>query len=136
ESGRLLAKQAIAVDVASPREYVEVEQIRFQPTGLKPNRLWISARALPTLSPPPAMLELVLPAERIEGFQGAKAGVFRGKLEKAGQSISLFADSLQLTEGSGEQGYVYLNVDDCPRAFVFRCTLPRQGDATTPVEDL
>jgi hypothetical protein len=78
---------------------------------------------------------LLLPSERIPGLRGIKGGVFRGLLAKPEQSMTLFAEGLQLTDAAGDEGAVYVNVDACPRAFVFRATLPRDGEPTTPYED-
>jgi hypothetical protein len=50
--------------------------------------------------------------------------------------VNLVAEGLRLADDAREEGYVYLNVDQCPRAFVYRATLPRHGVATTPHEEL
>jgi hypothetical protein len=135
ETGRQLAEETLPLGIASPREYVEVPSIQFQPAGLKPNRLSLTARATPQLAGPPCLVELLLPPEHIEGYSGAKGGVFRAPLSRPNQSVTLFADGLRLAEETGDEGCVYVNVDDCPRAFVFRATLARQGEATTPYEE-
>lgn len=134
-TGDELAKETLHIGVASPREYVAIDSIQFQPTGLKPNRLSLTARAMPTFTPPACLVELLLPPQRIEGFAGVKAGVFRGLLARENQTLQLSADALNLSEETGDAGCIYINVDDCPRAFVYRGTFARRGEATTPYED-
>lgn len=129
----------VQVQAASPREYVQVESIRFQPPSMAngdANRLAVRLRARRPLSPPPCQVELSLPADRIPGFLGAQTGTYRGLLPADGKKeLRLFAANLRFAESGSDQGYAYLNVDTFARAFLFRTTFSRQGEPTTPRED-
>ena len=47
----------------------------------------------------------------------------------------LFAEGIQFDASADEEGVFYLNVDGYDRAFIFRTTFARRGDATTPRPD-
>jgi hypothetical protein len=140
----ILDAKAVRVSVASPREYVEVTDIHFTPASLpdRKNQLAVQLRARAPLADPPCLAELVLPAERIPGLVAAKEGTFRGVLPMSGGALAsrvgdlkLSADNLHLAEGVPEQGWFYLTIDGCERAFLFRTTFARRGAPTAPQED-
>jgi hypothetical protein len=141
-----VAERQISVSIASPREYARVEQVEFQPQSCVKNRFSITlsdvaaannpAQSQARLPGPPSTAELVLTPDRIPGLLGVQGGVRRGLLPASGAGLQLVAENLQLAPAANEQGYAYITIDGCPRAMVFRTTFSRQGDPTTPVEDI
>ncbi len=131
----VITSRRINVNLALPREYVDVSSIRYVPADAAGNQLSATLKARTTLTGPPAPVEMVLPAARMPGFLGARDGTFRGTLPADGADLQLFAQGLRFEEGAGETGFVYLNVDSFARAFIFRATFAARGDPTTPTED-
>lgn len=132
----VLAHRSYYPRCVSPREYVRILRAEFQPQNLVANRLSVALEATNQLPGPPCVAELVLPPDRIPGLLGVKGGAFRAQLPGIDQPLTLYAQDLHFSEGTSENGYFYINVDGCERAFVFHATLARQGNATTPTEDL
>jgi hypothetical protein len=131
---RLLGRRRVAIEVALPREYVSVAGAQFLPGPVDVNRLSVSVAGAGPLAPP-AKVELSLPAARIPGFAGASGGAFRA-LVAGPAAVQLTATGLRLTPAVDDNGFFYLNVDECPRAFVFSTTFARGGQPTTPTEEL
>jgi len=135
---KLVEKKLVPVGVASPREYIQVTSIQYNPslpTDPNKNRLSANLRSL-LAGGPPCLAELALPADRIPGLLGPPEGNLRGAVPAGGvEELKLYAESLLLRPDADEEGYVYLNVDTLPRAFVFRTTFVRHGEPTTPRED-
>lgn len=135
----LLDQKKLRIDVASPREYVRVTDIQYDPPGVLSPKSKLSVK-LQTLSAQPGPnipLELVLPEKRIPGLLGVEGGNLRGELLNKDHSpaVTLFAEGLRLAEGADEEGAFYLNVDGLDRAFLFKATFVRRGDSTTPRGD-
>jgi hypothetical protein len=137
ETNEVLAEREVKVTQASPREYVRVPSIRFEPAGpdRPKNRLELIVRGGAGLTGPPCVVELVLPAGRIPGLKAVRDGVFRGEIAAPGQEIKLYASDLDFEPGADEDGVAYLTVDGIPRALIFRVTYARFGEPTTPRED-
>lgn len=136
DTNEVLAERTVNVTQASPREYVRVPSIRFEPAADgKKNRLELTVRAGNTLAGPPCVVELELPPRRIPGLKAVRDGVFRGEMTAPGQEIKLYASDIDFEPGADEEGVAYLNVDGIPRAIVFRVTYARFGEPTTPRED-
>lgn len=131
----LLADHTFPVEIALPRQYVELGTVQFQPKSLVENRLSLTLSAGDLLPGPPCVVELVLPPDRIPGLLGVKGGAFRNVLPPNGPPVTLDAQNLQLEEGTDENGTFYLTVDGVTRAFIFHATFARQGSNTSPVED-
>ena len=135
---KLVEKKLVAAGVASPREYIQVTSIQYNPslpTDRNKNRLSASLRSL-LAGGPPCLAELALPADRIPGLLNAPEGNLRGEVPAGGvEELKLYAENLQLHPDADEEGYVYLHIDTLPRAFVFRTTFVRNGEPTTPRED-
>jgi hypothetical protein len=131
----VLEEKWFPAGVASPREYVQVRDISFIPpsTNGGKNRL---SMTLSLDRDPGCSAELVLPPDRIPGLLEVKGGNRSGEIAKAGGQLTLYAEDLVLDDGSDEDGYAYLNIDRCARAFVFRTTFARRGEPTTPREDI
>ena len=110
---------------------MQISEVRFTPPGAgSANQFDVELKARAALVGPPCAVELVLPPERLPGFLGARAGTYRGTLT-ADAPLPLFARDLRFSETATGQGYVYVNVDNYTRAFVFRTAFPAQGTATT-----
>ena len=135
DTGTTLAQKQVSLDLANPREYVAVRKIRFEPKSAKENNLTVSLKALGMPQGPPCVADLVLPRDRIPGFQGVQEGVFQGLLTSGGPEVALFAKNILLSEDASPQGAVYLTIDGVQRAFVFNTTFARSGDPITPQEN-
>jgi hypothetical protein len=136
--GTVLSERQIRVEIALPREYVQVSTVEFSPpspalAGL--NQLLVRLRARAPLPLPLSTAELLLPLQRIPGLLGTTAGTFRGTIPADAKELSLTATGLQFAEGARGEGYVYVNVDDYARAFIFRTTFVSQRGPSTPQED-
>lgn len=133
----VLTRKQLAIRVLSPREYVQATSIQFVPATAKQpkNRLEIELRGAELPPGGPCFAELDVPIDQIDGLLAVGGGALRGKLPPGGKTLSLHADKLKLANGPVE-GDVYLNVDGCPRAFIYRTDFAQQGDPTTPREDL
>lgn len=132
-----LDARQVRVDIAAPREYVQITEMKFEPPGPAnggKNRLLIKLKAVVPLAAPPCEVELVLRRDRIPGFEAVKEGNLRGEVPGDGKELTLSAESIQLAESLDEEGDVYLTVDGRERAFILRTTFARRGDPTTPRE--
>ncbi len=134
ETQRLLGQRRVAIEIALPREYVAVAGAVYQPGPVDVNKLSVRVAGLRALLPP-AKVDLSLPTTRIPGFAGASGGAFRAVVAGA-TPIELTATGLRLTPTVDDNGYFYINVDECPRAFVFAATFAPRGQPTTPTEEL
>jgi hypothetical protein len=138
KQGALLDNKEVRVGIAAPWEYVRVADITFTPPGPQPggvNQLVARLRASAALTGPPCEAELVLPPTRLTGLVGQPDGTFRGVVPADGAPLTLFANNIQFAEGSPREGPVYINVDRCERAFIFRTAFPATGSPTTPQPD-
>jgi hypothetical protein len=135
DAGTELEKREFPVKIASPREYVEVTDILWYPSSKKDdgkNRLEVKIQPRRPIPKPGCEVMLVLPADRITGFKSKKDGIF--KVTLLDKPEVLYAVNVQLEENTQENGLVYLTVDGCERAFVFKTTFRRTGDPTSPQE--
>ncbi len=142
DGNKVVDTRTIRVRVAAAADYTKVTDIRFTPPaqrdrglGSGQNKLTVTVQATADLTGPPCPVELILPAARIPGFLGVRAGTQRGELAPRGR-LTLDAENLQLADGAAEDGVAYLAVDGDERAYVFRTTFARLGDPTTPREDI
>lgn len=138
ETGRTLVSKRLAVGVASPLEYVRVVGARFDPPGPATkgkNRLAVTLRAGPGFAGPPCVARLVLSPRRVPGLLGVRNANAQGSLAAAGESVTLEADDLVLTEMDKEGGTFTVDVDGVPRALIFRAVFAREGGTTTPALD-
>lgn len=134
----VIAERTFEARIASPRDYVQVTGISFQPTNPvtgAANKLSVGLKARSDIGPPPCMAELIFPPDRIPGLGVVAAGTLRGVLPPPPGILELFGTNIQLAEGDDPSGAVYLNVDGQPRAFVFDVTFARWGDPTSPSLD-
>ena len=135
QTTRLLEQKQYRLDVAAPRDYVRVTDIRFDPgsqTGK--NKLSVKLQARNILPGPSISAELVLPGERIRGYLGLEGGTFQRDLSMREQAepVTLFAEEIRLAETASGEGPIYVNVDGVERAFLFQNTFARQGPALMP----
>jgi len=138
-TNRVLETRTIPVDVASPREYVQIRGIQFSP-GVAPegkNKLSAQVQTIATVDGPPIATRLVLLLDRIPGLKSVGGGTLQVDLppQSGEPAMTLFAEDLKFAEGFPEEGPVYIDVDGVPRAFVFTATFARRGDPTTPRSD-
>jgi hypothetical protein len=126
----------VPVDIALAAEYAQVTGVRFTPAAPKDGgpgaRLTVSVRAAPGLTGPPCPVELVLPGTGEGGRAAARKGTFHGELPADGGELTLSAEGVLPAPGAEDEGLVYLTVDGRRRAYVFRTTFVRNGDAVTP----
>lgn len=141
ENRAVLETRTVPVEIASPREYVAVTDIKFEPAAphnKNKNLLSATLQPLSTVKGADIPCELVLPEERIPGLLAVKGGTFRGKLALSGktpQPLTLFAQELLLAPAADEEGVVYIHCDGYDRCFIYRTTFARQGDVLTPRGD-
>jgi hypothetical protein len=140
DTNAVLDAQTIPVDVAAPREYVQVSEIRFDP-GREPGKNLLSAslRTLQSVPGPDIPVEMVLSPARVPNLGGYKeatlTGVLKARPDKEAQPINLYARQLRLLPAEDENGQVAIHVDGYERAFLFRATFAREGDPVTPRGD-
>jgi hypothetical protein len=138
KQGALLDSKEVRVGIAAPWEYVRVSDITFTPPNSLTggvNQLTARLRATASLTGPACEAELVLPPARLVGLVGQPDGTFRGVVPAGGAPLTLFASNIQFAEGSPREGPLYINIDRCERAFIFRTAFPATGSPTTPQPD-
>jgi hypothetical protein len=133
-TNRLLGSRRLAIEVQAPREYLSVNGALYVPGSIDANQLSVSVSAPAPLTPP-AKVALALPVERIPGFAGVSGGALRA-LVAGTAPVTLTATGLRLSPVANDNGYFYLDVDECPRAFIYATTFARSGQPTTPTEEL
>jgi len=133
-TGKLLGCRRVAIEVQAPREYLSVAGALYVPGPIDANRLSVTVAA-PAPLVPPAKVALTLPAERIPGFAGVSGGALRAVVANSAP-VTLTASGLRLSPVGNDNGYFYLDVDECPRAFIYATTFARSGQPTTPIEEL
>ncbi|QDU95983.1 carboxypeptidase-like regulatory domain-containing protein [Lignipirellula cremea] len=130
-SGQPLGSRALWPTVLSPRNYVRASDVRFLPESSTRNRL----EAVVTVAglPPggPCAVKLLASPDNIPGLSSIKTGLFQGALQE-GQSLTLFAQDMQLQAGVGPNGEFSIAADGAPRVFVYETTFARQGTAVSP----
>ncbi len=129
--------KALRIDVAPARSYLKNPQAEFFTEKLKNgetrHRLEVTVErntAFP-FGGPPTRVELDLNPARFKSLVPGqeKRGRYTGLISAESSKLVLQAEGLQL-EGS-EPGFVYLNVDGVPRAFVLGATFPLGEKPTT-----
>jgi hypothetical protein len=140
QPGPPLAVTKLRVGIASPREYVAVTDIRFDPPTAKTegkNKLTVKLQALAPVPGPPIPADLVFPARRIPGFLGVEGGTFHGEIPNKDKlnPLLLFAEKISLSPGSDEEGPVYVNIDGVERSFIFQAFLGRSAEPGVPRGD-
>jgi serine/threonine protein kinase len=124
-------EREIPVDIAWPRDYIEVTQAEFAPAvSGRPNRLAISLRARPEMTGPPCPVELVLPQDKelFPGLLGSpRIAKLAGELAPGKPALTLYAEDLALDLKKPAEGAFYLNVDGLKRAIWFRARFPWAG---------
>lgn len=133
--GTLLVQRALPCDMLSPREYLAVTNVVFDPSSPSENSLNVGVQALSLEQGPPLAVRLSAPSDQIPGLVGIQGGAFVGSLPSVGSSLLLQAKNMQFTPSARQPGRFFVDVDDYPRAFVFRTMFPRQGDPIFPIED-
>ncbi len=139
----VIANRVLRVAIASPREYVAVSKVVFDPPEERnnfKNQFSVTLQNLNSRQGPDIPVELQLPANRIPGFIAAKDGSFKStlpaKVGKTPTPATLYARNIVLAPAKELDGYAYVDVDGYERAFVFRTTYARQGEPLTPEADL
>jgi serine/threonine protein kinase len=131
EFNQILAIKPILVRIATPRDYVQVTDVRFTSNTEGKNQLTARLRAKMDIPDPGCQVELELPRDRIPGYTPPpEEGTFTQRLIKKDEEKELFARGLKLDETSNTNGYVYLTVDGVRRAFVFKTNFKRHGSST------
>src|SRR5439155_5670930 len=113
----------INVNLLSPKDYVEVSAISYDPTA---NRLEARIKAKPLFAGPPCKVTLDLRPERIPGLipTARKEGNYSDLVQK-GKDGFLVAGNLQFRPGPAVNGLVYITVDGYERAFIYKTTFDR-----------
>ncbi len=97
----LALRQEFRVAVAEPREYVRVAGVRFDPpgpaTGGK-NRLEVTLQAAATLSAPPCVARLAVPADEPAAGK-PPSGTRSGELPPPDEALKLFAEQMPAPPG-------------------------------------
>ncbi|MGF1581826.1 MAG: carboxypeptidase regulatory-like domain-containing protein [Gemmataceae bacterium] len=139
----VIANFVIPVAIASPREYVSVSNIGFDPPDERnnfQNQFSVTLQTLNSRQGPDIPIELRLPPNRIPGFVAAKDGSFKStlpaKVGKEPTPATLYARNILLAPAQELDGYTYIDVDGYERAFVYKTTFAREGEPLTPQADL
>ena len=133
---KVLQERTLQVAVLSPRDYVQAAEASYEP-GLAGNNKWtVQVQASRPVYGPAIAAQLVLPVQRIPGLMGIGGGTLHVELPTQMKSPRiLFAERLQLIHAVEQEGPVYLHIDGVPRAFVYRTTFARFGEANQPRPD-
>ncbi len=128
--GVVLGDQEVSTGVRPSSGYVQVDDVRYDPTRAvagAPDRLAVRLRARGMGAGPPCPVELVLAPGRIPGLLSAESGLFRAELPADGKSLTLFAEGLRFAEGAEAPGTIALNIDGVPRAQTFLLRFARSA---------
>jgi hypothetical protein len=127
-TGRLDLDQELLVELASPKDLLEVTSSQFTPAGSsEPNRLEVRLRARPALAGAGCPVLLHLDRDRIPALTGdPKIFQLSGTLEPGGE-LTLFAEGLPLDPAADPRGEFVLDVDGVARALTFRTQFEFQG---------
>lgn len=119
ETGQLLGSRTIPIAVASPREYVQIKDVRLHPAadGHK-NKLIVQVQTALSVAGPPIPVRLVLPREPSLGL--GESGTLRAELPAQAGSppATLVAEGLEFPDEEGAE--YYLEIDGISRALAFR----------------
>ena len=121
--------QPLAPRILLPEEYVQVTAAQFTPAGPGgENQLKVNLRALPAMTGPPCLVELVLPKDKelFPSLLDDPQGKLSGELE-AGKDLTLTADAIKLGLGGSESGIFQLNIDGFKRSMWFRTNFVQVG---------
>jgi hypothetical protein len=125
----------VPVNVATPEEYVEPVAFSIDRDN---NRFRAVVRLKEGFSGPPCPVELVLLPAQIPGLVPSRTrmGVYRQVLKKepGRDTARLSADNLRF-EGEKGIGYVYLTIDNYPRAFIIPTDFRGEGVAQAKPEE-
>jgi hypothetical protein len=128
-------KVEFRVVIKDPQDLVQVRQIYYDPS-----KKLLFARVEPRepFTGDKCMVRLVIPEERNPGLLWKGKGKVGGPLLPDQKVLELTAEDLQFAEdASAEELIVYVTVDDCDRAFIYRVHLGRsQGGRTLGTRDL
>ncbi len=134
-----LDQRKLRVEIASPREYVRIADLQFDPLGLLGKNQWtIELESREGLPGPAIRAQLELPRLALSG---APSGAFPGKVEGelsagAGPPLKLFVEHPRRPLSDGADGPLYLHVDGLERAFIFRTALAQVGVPLPPRLDV
>jgi hypothetical protein len=114
-------KKRVEVKVASPRDYVDAEMTYEPHVEGKMNRLKVLVRPTPELTGEKCHVKMEL---NIPGFKKAAGLLPECDLTPGSEKgETLILEGLEFDENRDEEnGEVYLTVDDCPRAIIFKTT--------------
>ena len=132
--GAELAKAQPEVVILEPKSYVKIVDVKFK--GGENNELHVQLKAdRETFAGPECPVELDLQPDRIPGLDTAKKmGVYRQLLASPEKDVTLVAKNLTFNAPPGE-GTVYITVDGCKRAYIFKTNFASQGgQPVTPDE--
>ncbi len=126
-SGEVYQLQKMTVDLASPRDFLEVVGARFTPRQPgEDNRLELRFRARPNMTLPASLL-MALEKRLIPALDGIpKEMKLEGTLDPAAEE-TLYAAGLALNPLEKTEGLVPVDVDGLKRAFWFRTRFEQSG---------
>ncbi len=142
-AGKRVELTAVDLVVARPSTYIEVAKAEYDPRpqagGKIKNQLRVTLRAGKDFQGGTCRVELVLDPTRIPVQNDAKhEGTRGGKLERAGDEVTLTANNLQFVDAAGQtgkkDGFVYITIDGYERAVIFTSTFPRTGDTISKLD--
>jgi hypothetical protein len=128
DTGEVYQLQKIAVDIASPRDYLEDAGARFTPPQPgEPNRLELRFRARPAMMDPPAPLKMTLDKRLVPSLVGTPKELKLEGILAPGGDLALYAGGLALDPAESTVGLVPVDVDGLKRAFWFRTHFELSG---------
>ena len=116
---QLLAESSLSVQVAEPREYVEVVSAKFTPFSTSRNRLEVWLRLNRHLPGPPCIAELQLDASMIPGLISVEGGRMKTTLKSDGTPTMIYAENVILDERIEQTGTFSIAVDGVARNVCF-----------------
>lgn len=130
----LLDSRQVALAIASPSEYVRVEDASLTSAGVNQHGFLVRLQAIepPRGSPIPA--ELVLSPQFRPGLTGPSSGTLRGELNAARRpgTLTLFAERLNLPDDGNGEGAIHIDLDGVNRAFSYRLKWGADGVFLSP----
>lgn len=120
-SRQLIDRHVLAVEVATPTDYVDWDLAQFVPKlGIEPNELTITLRARPEMTVDPCPVQLALDKAFIPRLNGEPIDTkLSDKLIQASE-VRLHAKDIPLLPSENEEGSFQLHVDGVNRALWFK----------------
>ncbi len=118
-----VSSRTLKVEIAAPREYVEVTGAEFAPAGPAPgpqrNRLAVRLRVRDELPPPACTATLTFAPDAEGRVARHREGTLHGALPAKGEELTLTAEGVEPPGAGNRPALLHVAVDGWARAFAF-----------------